>query len=73
MSAEEIRIEEMGQGPAEEVEVDYGDISSEQQIYTHPDLHRRKVEGVDLHVGIYGVNSYRYIETETDDPDSEIP
>lgn len=42
--------------------------------FTHPNLHRRKTSGVtdrEYHIGVYGVNSYRYTAYDVHDEESE--
>ena len=70
-----------GQGPWHEI-TDPESVEAQRDVigFTNPNLHRRKSdqipEDITYTVSIYGLNSYRYIETETHDEDSrtsEVP
>lgn len=73
-----INIQPMGQGPAKIA--DSNDLIRDAEGYTNPNLHRRintsNEDDISVHVGIYGVNSYRTVEYEVHDEESttsEIP
>lgn len=71
-------IEKIGQGPAKPIEPDSIEETRDIVGFTHPNLHRRiDSDNPEKHeLGIYGVNSYRIINTSTHDEESttsEIP
>lgn len=68
-------LPKMTQGEMKLIESDSIEETRDEVGFTNPNLHRRKLDDTGItnyKIGIYGNNSYRYVETPTHDEESTI-